>query len=359
MRHRPVWQIIVSLAVGVVFLALAFRNVSVRELSQAIAAFRWPWLLAAVAVSITMMLLRAWRWQLELRPLGHIALVRLWPITAVAYSAINVIPARLGEVVRPWLLAKFTHVRLSQAMGALVVEKLVDSFCILVYMLAALLLVEQLPTWARSAALFPLVFSMGFAAVVVLAWQRGESFVAQRVVKLLPEAAGQAVVQVVHAVLEGMQVLPNTRLLLRVFAASLVLWALPILSSWIVIQGFAFPVPFTAALLVFLFVGLATALPNPPGMIGPFQYACILALGIYGVEAEAALAFGLVLNALQLFTIVAQGIVGAVVLGMRWSDVRAAAQMVGTAGAGQPEMLASDGGKAVHPPDERHPQWRQ
>jgi uncharacterized membrane protein YbhN (UPF0104 family) len=154
-----------------------------------------------------------------------------------------------------------------------------------------------------------------------------------------PERAYQAVARVLRAVLQGMQVLPNGGLLVRVFLVSLALWFLPIVSSWIVMKGFGFPVPFSAALVVFLFIGMATALPNPPAMVGPFQYACILALGIYGVAREEALAFGLFLNALQVLTIVGQGVAGAVFLGLSWSDVRAAGEVVraGEASAGAVE----------------------
>lgn len=335
MKRRMAGQVVVSLVVGAVFLALAFRNVSAQNLLETLGNFRWPWLIAAVVVSFLLMLLRAWRWQLELRPLEHVPFGRMWAVTSVAYSAINLIPARLGEVVRPWLVAQFSGVRMSQAIGSLVVEKLMDSFCIVTYMLAALLLVEQLPAWARRAAVFPAVFTALFAVIVGLAYWRGEQFVQRRLVSWLPHRMGLAVQRALHAVLEGMQVLPDGRLLSRVFFVSLVLWSLPIVSSWIVMKGFGFPVPFSAALLVFVFIGVATALPNPPAMVGPFQYACILALGIYGVEQDAALVFGLLLNALQVFTIVGQGIVGALLLGLSWSDVRRASQWVGASQAAE------------------------
>jgi len=328
MNRRIGTQVIVSSLVGVLFLLLAFRNVSFGELATVLAGFHWPWLLAAVSVSFLLMILRAWRWQLELLPLEHVPMGRLWAVTAAAYTAINLIPARLGEAVRPWLLSKFSGVRLSQAVGTLVVEKLMDSFCIVTYMVVALLLSEQLPAWARRGALFPAAFTALFAGVVALAYWRGEQFVERRVAVLLPERFAAGLLRIVRAVLEGMQVLPDGRLLARVFAVSLLLWALPILSSWIVMKGFGFPVPFSAALLVFLFIGIATALPNPPAMVGPFQYACILALGIYGVAQDAALAFGLLLNALQVLTIVAQGVVGALALGLGWSDVQAAGRLV-------------------------------
>ncbi|GIW43931.1 MAG: membrane protein [Candidatus Binatia bacterium] len=349
-KQRMAVQVVVSLAVGGVFLLLAFWNVSLSRLAEVLGNFHWPWLLAAVGVSVVLMLLRAWRWQLELEPLEHVPFGRLWSVTAVAYSAINLIPARLGEVVRPWLVAQFSSVRMSQAIGSVVVEKLMDSFCIVTYILAALLYTPELPTWARNGAVFPAVFTAFFALVVVLAYNRGEHWVQRYFSGWLPERAGQAVARALRAVLQGMQVLPNGALLGRVFVVSLVLWFLPIVSSWIVMKGFGFPVPFSAALVVFLFIGMATALPNPPAMVGPFQYACILALGIYGVGREEALAFGLLLNALQVLTIVGQGVVGAVFLGLSWSDVRAAGEVVrageastGTVGETQAGATANPG----------------
>ncbi|MCX8072451.1 MAG: flippase-like domain-containing protein [Candidatus Binatia bacterium] len=328
MTRRERVQVGVSLLAGAVFLLLAFRNVSLGELGQALGRFHWPWLIPALGVSLLLMVLRTWRWQLELRPLERVPFGRLWAVTSVAYSAINLIPARLGEVVRPWLVAQFSNVRMSQAVGSLVVEKLMDSFCILAYTLAALLLSEQLPDWARRGAVVPAVVTVVFAVLVALAYTKGEQFVTRRVALALPERVGEGLSRVVRAVLEGMRVLPDTRLLAQVFVLSLLLWFLPILSSWIVLKGFGFPVPFSAALLVFLFIGLATAIPNPPAMVGTFQYACVLALGIYGIEENAGLAFGLLLNALQVLTIVAQGIVGAMVLGLRWADIRRAGRVV-------------------------------
>ncbi len=322
MNQRTLLQIGVSFAVAAVFLFLAFRNVPLTELAEALSRFHWPWLFPAVLVSLALMVLRAWRWQLELLPLRKLPLGRLWAVTSVAYSAINLLPARLGEVVRPWLLSQVTEIRMSQAVGTLVVEKLMDSFSILVFIFAGLLLTAELPAWVRQGAVVPAVFTFAFAGIVAATYLRGEAFFRRHLQPLLPQRVGQMTLRLLRAVLEGMQVLPDGRLLLRVFAASVALWSLPIVSSWIVISGFGFPVPPTAALVVFIFIGFGTALPNAPGMIGTFQYACILALGLFGVSEADALAFGLLLNALQVLTIVVQGVVGTLLLGVSLTELR-------------------------------------
>ena len=57
-------------------------------------------------------------------------------------------------------------------------------------------------------------------------------------------------------------------------------------------------------------------------MIGPYQYACQLALGIYGVSEVEALAYGLVLNAVQFFTIILQGLIALPIAGVRFAEIR-------------------------------------
>src|SRR5215831_17107220 len=116
-----------SLAVSAGFLYLAFRNVSLAQLGDALRRAHPSWLALAVAVSFVLMLSRTWRWQLMLRPLEHVPFGRLWVVTAVAYLAINLAPARLGEVVRPWLLSRRAAVTFSNVVGNLVLEKTMDS----------------------------------------------------------------------------------------------------------------------------------------------------------------------------------------------------------------------------------------
>lgn len=309
------------------FLYLAFRNVKLAELGAALLRIDPLWLAVAVAISLVLMFFRAWRWQLELRPLEDVPLARLWPVTAVAYMCIQFLPFRLGEVVRPWLLSRRSGVSFSNVVGNIVVEKTMDSVVLLFYMLVGLLTVSQLPPWVRRFAAFPAVMAAILVTLVVLGYWRGKPFLHRWAVRLLPERAAGGVERVVGAIVDGMKILPDPFLLLAVFAVSMALWFLPILSSWVMIRAFSFDAPFGAALVVFIFIGIGTALPNLPGMIGPYQYACQLALGIYGVSDVDGLAYGLVLNAVQVLTILAQGLVALPLAQVTFADLRRARQL--------------------------------
>jgi glycosyltransferase 2 family protein len=324
MRARVWRNVAVSLVVSGGFLYLAFRNVPLAELGAALDRVRLGWLVLATALSLLLMVFRTWRWQLELQPLEHVPFGRLWVVTTVAYLAINLMPARLGEVVRPWLLSRRSSVTFSNVVGNLVVEKTMDSVVILFYVLVGLLTVQNLPHWVRAGAVFPAAGAATLVVLVGLLWWRGEAFVDRWLLCRLPERFGGGLKRGLGAIVAGMQVLPNPALLLAVFVVSLALWFLPIVSSYVMIRAFAFALPFSAAVVVFIFIGFGTALPNVPGMIGAYQYACVLALGLFGVDKVDALAYGLVLNGVQFLTIVAQGLIALPLAGVRWSDLRQA-----------------------------------
>jgi hypothetical protein len=330
MEKRRAFNLALSLLVSGGFLYLAFRDVSRTELAAAFARVDLRWIAVAIAISFAIMVFRAWRWQLELRPLEHVPFRQLWVVTAVAYLAINLFPARLGEVVRPWLLARRTSVTFSNVVGNLVIEKTLDSVVILFYILVGLITVESLPDWVRRGAVVPASMAAALVAMVLLLWWRGEAFFDRWVVRYLPERFAARVKGAVKNIVDGMSILPDTRLLLAVVAVSLALWFLPILSSWVTIQAFGLPVPFSAAVVVFIFIGFGTALPNVPGMFGPYQYACILALGMFGVAQPDALAYGLVLNAIQFLTLIAQGLIALPFADVSFTDLMGAGEGRGT-----------------------------
>ncbi len=306
-RIVAVKKVAASILLGGFCLWLAMRKVEMAEVSRALHDFDPFYLVIAVAISLLIQVFRAWRWKIELSPLKRLDFSLCWQVVAVAYMMINVMPFRLGEPVRPVLMSWKSGLTISSIVGNWVFEKMMDSAALVLF-IHITLVVADLPPWAHKASTFSLVTFLGLLALVTGFWLKGEAFFDRTLARVLPEHACEKTRSVLLSVRDGLQILPDRALVAFVFVVTLLLWFLPILSSYVLILGFGFDVPFAAAFVVFVCIGLGTALPNPPGMFGVFQIASVVALGLFGVPKAEALAYGIVLNAVQFFTLVAQGL---------------------------------------------------
>jgi uncharacterized protein (TIRG00374 family) len=324
---------IVGTAIGAFCLWLALDKVSLREVVAALEGFDARWVAGAFTVSLAIQVLRAWRWQIELTPLAKVPYPLVWQVVSVAYMMINVLPFRLGEPVRPLLMSWKTGIPIPAIVGNWVFEKMMDT-AVMVLLLHATLVMANLPPWAHRASTGSLVMFAALLLLVVGFWLHGEDFYDRTLARVLSEHSSSKLRKILLAAREGLQILPERRLVAAVFVVTLALWLLPILSSWLLIQAFGFHVPVQAAFVVFVCIGLGTALPNPPGMFGVFQIASVVALGLFGVPESQAVAYGIVLNAVQFFSLVIQGCLAMPFVGVGLTSITRAA--VDTADAATP-----------------------
>ena len=282
------WRaVVLSLVVSVGFLYLALRGVDLHALGAAISAVDLPWVGVAVVVSFLIMIFRAWRWQLELRPLAHVPFGR-----ALGGGERGVHgdqpPAGPDGRGRASLAAVAAYVRqlLERRRQPHRREDLRLGGDRLLHPARAAHDARTCRTgcgpgrscrpWRSWRSRRWSCCSGGAASSSSSAgWSRW-----------LPERFGAACSAVARSLVDGMRVLGDPRLVLAVFAVSLALWFLPILSSWVMIQAFHLDAPFNAALAVFILIGFGTALPQPPGHGRHLSAtpAC-WALGLFGVAA--------------------------------------------------------------------------
>src|SRR5262245_63951313 len=123
---------IVVLALAVGLLALFLSNVDLRGVVREITHARPEWLaLSLVAMSINLVI-RSWRWQYLLEPLGHTKFANAFRATVVGFAASSVLPARAGEVIRPYFLARHERMSATGAFATIILERLLDTVAVLV-----------------------------------------------------------------------------------------------------------------------------------------------------------------------------------------------------------------------------------
>ncbi|MEN6620296.1 MAG: lysylphosphatidylglycerol synthase transmembrane domain-containing protein, partial [Smithella sp.] len=139
-------KVILGFVVSAVLVYLSVRGINFRDIAQDLQEIKLGYVLLFLIITTLMQWLRSYRWGVILQPLEKIDQLSLFSVTSVGFLAIAAIPARIGELARPYLIAKRSTIKMSSALGTIIVERVLDSFSVLTIAVIVLLL-NDLPSW--------------------------------------------------------------------------------------------------------------------------------------------------------------------------------------------------------------------
>jgi uncharacterized membrane protein YbhN (UPF0104 family) len=256
--------------------------------------------------------IRALRWKYLLEPLAPTTFASAFRATAVGFAANAVLPARAGEVIRPYFLARQAptdqqgRMTATGAFATIILERLLDVVTVLL-MLASLVFVfgKDLagvnPTgfavvkWAGASA--ALVSTSALVVLFVLAGdpeRLGRTMA--RLEQVLPSRLAGLLAAVAEKFARGLGAIRRPGRLLAALAWSLPLWLCIALGIWSMAMAFGFAIPFTGSFLMIALLTLGVAVPTP-GAVGGFHEAFrVGATMFYGAPDAAAVGAAIVLH---------------------------------------------------------------
>ncbi|MCS7003312.1 MAG: flippase-like domain-containing protein, partial [Dehalococcoidia bacterium] len=299
-RHQLVWMAqrgLIPLAVTVAFVAALLFNPAfdLRQLGQYLAGANYWWLVPATVIFFVGVYLRAARWALLLRPVKRLSPRQVFPVLIMGFMANNVLPFRIGEIVRAQTLHQREGVSRTASLATIVVERLFDGLALLA-LLGVVALVAPAADWLGyvlrvGGTLFLALFSG--VAVVAFGGPRVEA-VARRMVNRLPRRLARRLRGLVGLFFTGLSAIRRPTTFAAVSGLSFAAWLVESCVFWLALQAFSPSTPAYAALLVTSTANLAITLPSTQGGIGPFEFFAALSLMTFGVDAELAAAYALV-----------------------------------------------------------------
>jgi hypothetical protein len=301
---------VVVLALAVLLLAVFLRNVDMRGVFGEILRARPGWLALSLVTMVANLAVRAWRWQYLLEPLGHTSFGSAFRATAVGFAASSVLPARAGEVIRPYFLARQERMSATGAFATIIVERLLDMLTVLV-LLAAYVFVFGRDLTAANPVAFAAVKWAGTTAAVAALVALAALFVLAgnparlgraltRLEQLLPSKLAGLLAKIVEKFARGLAVVRRPRRLLVALALSLPLWLCIGLGIWAVARAFRLAVPFTGSFLLQALLVIGVAVPTP-GAVGGFHEAFRVGVTVFfGASNDAAIGSAIVLHAFSI-----------------------------------------------------------
>lgn len=302
--------IVVGTIFGAFFLYLAFRGISWPDFVAGVSQMKPIYLVPATITVLLIQLVRALRFGVILRPIRSLTVRELWDLLNLWAAAGMVLPARLGEFVRPYLL-QGRGTSFAGTFGAVMVERFFDLTGLLLLLAVVLWTTPQVPPkYAFVGKAMLAALTAGYITVLVILSRRETALaVVDKVLSVLPSKIGSFLGGIFKRLIEGFGIMASFKQAVIILLYSIVLWILFAYMTYLFLLAFSIKAPFLVAVTIQVFLCLGVALPAAPGFVGTFHAAGRYALALFGIQAVAAISFATVYH---LFCLVINVLLGVI-----------------------------------------------
>ena len=289
---KRVIQLVVGVAISLLMLWLAFRNVSMDETMDAVGRVAW-WVYPAYFIQLCIQyVFRTWRWQRQTVNLTGkpFPFMKAFAICTVSFAGTFLLPFRLGEFIRPYLARQQGYGRKSIGLATVALERVVDG--VVMTGLLALLL-----TQLGSRRVDPVISTGGFLALLVFGgalvvfvaayrWKEASIRFWGAVLKPMGPRISEKLLGILEAFIEGLKSLPNLKEVGIYLLMTAVYWGFNGLGMWMLARGMDLDVPLLGGFFSLCCLVVGITIPAGPGNVGNFEYAIQISLKAFGVSAS-------------------------------------------------------------------------
>ncbi len=295
---------IVALLITLAFLGLIFYKIDWVKLIQTFKMFELKNLLIIVPLYVLTLYLRGIRWKLLLLNNQKYCSYNLGIIFTIG-SMLNIfLPARAGDVYRAYYLGSTKQEKKMKLFGSIILERTLDGICVFLILLSAVFLFFK-QQWIMNLSYMIGGLFIGSFIIFYLIFKFNKiNFICDKLIYFsskIPEFASKILVKLIenakihiNSFMEGFEVLDSVKYSTHSFSMSLIIWFIECYVAFLIINSFHIDLGFSAALFVISLISFSTMIPSTSVFLGPYQYAYILALGIYGIDKSTALAISTV-----------------------------------------------------------------
>jgi len=295
-RAKKGLLLVSGLALSALFLWLALRGIDPNELASSLARAAW-WPLVPCALALFLFYwLKVERWRLLIRAEHGASRSRLVDPMMMGFAANNVLPLRIGELIRVYTAGRTLGVPKTQVFASLVVERVLDLLSVAVLVSGALVFVHlreasdgQDMRLLIAAVLAMLVAGAGLLLPYVIVGKDLSPFA-----RWVPGRFRASVESLLRQFAAGLEPITDKRLLLPTLLSSLAQWLLVALCIQLSMMAVGVELHLMPVSMIVLgLVVLGISIPSGPAYVGTIEYAFVLGLGFFGVEPAVSLAAGI------------------------------------------------------------------
>lgn len=309
------FRVTLGTLISIVFLVLAVKDVPLRDVAQALARVNYGWILLCVVGMLAQSWLRAVRWRILYYPEQKgLRLLQMFGIVQIGQMLNVVVPWRVGEIARIYLMGEIEKRSKTQTLATLGVEKFFDTLMLLL-ILFIIPPFMALPNWLEGPREGLIVTAVGlFSALVGLLIFRKRLIAALS--KFHLPWSKKSLGEILQLALGTLDVFKRWDLTLYLQIFSMIIWGIGILINYLVYLAMSLQLPWISAFLLMAVLLVGNIVPSSPGKLGVFQALCIATLALFDVDKTLGLTYGILLYLISYGTPVVVGI-----LALWWGGV--------------------------------------
>ena len=319
-------QLLLGLTVTSLFIGFFLYRVNVREITDALGEANYLYVFPGLWFYGLALIWRSFRWKVILRPLGDIGVYRIWPVLVVGYAANNLLPARLGELVRSYWLQIREDISKTSALATIVVERVFDGITLLLlaafasYFVPVIGLFRELGVqanvdWLVIGATLSLPFLfVGAVIVCVLLFPSKVVALVARLANILPGRLSLRAGGLARRFVLGLGSLRSFRQTGQIFMLSVLIWGSEAALYYFIALGFGMNDILVSTrgmigviLLTTAVSNLGLVVPASAGGIGPFEFLVQSTLMFFGIASGVASGYAIVVHLALLLPVTVMG----------------------------------------------------
>ncbi len=301
-------KLIIGIAISIAGLWYAFRGMNFSELIDHLSQTNFSFILLAMGIIVVSVALRAYRWQLMLKPIQTITFNPLFASTMIGYFGNSVLPFRLGELLRAYSISRKESITSSVAFGTIIMEHILDLMGLAAVMIFFAFF-SPLMEWSGNVLIGLVALTVGGLGIII--WLgRSHSNFHERVVhwKIFEKSSGQKLLNSIQKIFKGLTSIGRTKHSGQLFLSTLALWVLIYASIILVVLATGININWVAVGIILIATSLAITVPSAPGYVGTYHAAAVYVLvNIYNVGLAESQAFAVLIHAIGFIPLVVIG----------------------------------------------------
>ncbi len=314
-------KIIFGFIVSIILIYLCVRNIDFKQSVSLVKSADLRLVFFGATIYAFSYIVRSVRWEYILVPLKKIKLFGSFFFLIFGFFMNNILPLRLGEFVRALVAGEKLKVSKSGVFATIVVERLMDVIIFIIAFFLIGMFVPDIPGWLQKSFIFCAII-FGLAFLLLFFMSKDEEKFLKLLHKLpLPSKAASIIEKIFLKFAGGLKFFRNKKLVLNVFATSVIVWYVEAWAYKIFFLSFGVDVTIIQCLFVIVTTGIATMLPTAPAFIGAIEGVGMVTLGLFGVAETTAFTAMAATHFVEMITVYLLGIIGIIKEKISLSDL--------------------------------------